>query len=200
MPVELWVAVWLDTHVDINAWPVCTSRLQQLKFTVFQQGEVDNVGKLTQVQDAHVFALSLLHGWGWDNRLLPRSSETLGGIDVLIILGDLACPLITWPYKTVSWLQTCIRDTSWWNQWLSQALMIAERSFRYLKGRQKCLLKQNHPCQPHNPLPTVLHNLCEMIFDSMRKQRKSRWSWLSGETISRREQREVVFAFEDMAR
>lgn len=98
-------------------------------------------------------------------QLLPQLTETFEGVDVpLVILGDAAYPLLPWlmkPFRETRATQEQIN----FNYRLSQARMTVERAFGRLKGRWRCLLKQN---ETHITLVSqvisaccVLHNFCE---------------------------------------
>ncbi|KAG9273582.1 protein ANTAGONIST OF LIKE HETEROCHROMATIN PROTEIN 1-like, partial [Astyanax mexicanus] len=86
--------------------------------------------------------------------------------DAHIILGDTAYPLLPWLMKPFPEFRGATAAQLNFNHRLSQARMTVGRSFGRLKGRWRCLLKQN---ESHITLVSriisaccVLHNFCEV--------------------------------------
>lgn len=94
-------------------------------------------------------------------------TETIEGVNVpLMILGDAAYPILPWLMKPFQESRAMTADQSNFNYRLSQARMTVERAFGRLKGRWRCLLKQN---ESHISLISqitlaccILHNFCEV--------------------------------------
>lgn len=163
------------THICVKAPPHTPADYFNRKghYSVILQGVVDhrmkfwdiNIGQPGRVHDARVLALSSLFDRGEGAALFPQWTETLEGVNVpLVILGDAAYPLLPWLIKPFRETRATQEEINF-NYRLSQARMTVERAFGRLKGRWRCLLKQN---ESHITLVSqvisacvVLHNFCE---------------------------------------
>ena len=102
--------------------------------------------------------------------MLPNTYRLINGVDVpVVILGDLAYPLLPWlikPYPGDGSLTPIQRR---FNYQLSRARMVVECAFGRLKGRWRCLMKRNDTDLSFMPTVVsaccVLHNLCEVHHD-----------------------------------
>ena len=128
-----------------------------------------NIGWPGKVYDARVFANSSLYLKGSNGTLLPNW-KCINGVDVpLLILEDLAYPLIPWlmnPYLEKA--STTAKERNYkYRQ--SRARMVVENAFGQLKGRWRCLLKRLdvHVSNIPNVIGScvVLHNICEIFGD-----------------------------------
>lgn len=90
--------------------------------------------------------------------LLPDCKSICGTDLPLVILGDHAYPLLLWRMKPFvdHGKTTCLQKT--FNYSLSHARIVAEHAFGRLKGRRRCLLKQNGTII--EDLPTVVSACC----------------------------------------
>lgn len=84
-----------------------------------------------------------------------------------MIIADAAYPLLPWIMKPFPDNGNLPRDKSHFNYRLSRARMVVENAFGRLKGRWRCLLKQNEANieRMNNIVATccVLHNICELF-------------------------------------
>ena len=103
--------------------------------------------------------------------LVPDKKRRIGGADVpIVILGDLAYPLLPWLIKPLTATGLLSRKQRHFNYHLSRARIVVEFAFGCLKGRWRSLLTRNDTDVCF--LPTlvtaccVLHNLCEVHGDS----------------------------------
>ncbi|XP_065119815.2 uncharacterized protein [Paramisgurnus dabryanus] len=180
------------THIKIKAPPDNSSCYYNRKgdYSIVLQGVVDhrmrfwdiNVGRPGKIHDARVFSLSSLYERGSAGNLLPHWTETFEGVDVpLFLLGDSAYPLLTWLMKAYPEGGAVTQEQLNFNYRLSQARMTVERAFGCLKGRWRCLLKEN---DAHITFISrivsaccVLHNFCEV----------QKEEFLEGETVAEEE-------------
>ena len=84
-----------------------------------------------------------------------------------MIIADAAYPLLPWVQKPFPDHGNLPREKLHFNYPLSRARMVAENAFGRLKGRWRCLLKQNEgDIEKMNNFVAAcctLHNLCEMF-------------------------------------
>ena len=148
--------------------------------SIILQGLVDskyqfmdiNIGWPGKVHDARVFGNSTLYHKGQNGSLFPASmAKEINGVNVpLLILADGAYPLLPWVMKPFPDNGALDAEKSHYNYRLSRARMVVENSFGRLKGRWRCLLKQNE-CSVESMSSVVatccvLHNICEMHHDN----------------------------------
>eukprot|EP00794_Sanderia_malayensis_P017876 gene17876-19655_t len=151
-------------------------------YSVILQGLVDskyrfkdiNVGWPGKVHDARVFANSHVYEKGVNRTLFPASkSKNINGIKVpVFIIGDAAYPLLSWVMKPFADNGNLSDEKAHFNYRLSRARMVVENAFGCLKGRWRCLLKQNEAdySKINEVVATccTLHNICETfneVFD-----------------------------------
>ena len=143
-----------------------------------------NIGWPGSVHDARVFKNSQLYLRASQGTLIPANCyKVMNGVRVpLIILGDSAYPLSKWlmkPYSDNGHLSSSTKD---FNYRLSRARIVIENAFGRLKGRWRCLLKQNDTDLYY--LPNViaacatLHNMCEIHKEHFNEE----WYTSSGHT------------------
>ena len=88
------------------------------------------VGWPGQVHDARVFANSTLFRRGETKTLLPDWNERIDGVDVpLVMLGDLAYPLLCWLMKGFPDTSNLIRSEKRFNHRLSKAQVVVEHAY-----------------------------------------------------------------------
>ena len=129
-----------------------------------------NIGWPGKVHDARVFANSSCYRKGTNGIMFPNWPRTIGGVSVpLVILGDVAYPLLPWLMKPYLENASTTRQQRNYNYRHSRARMIVENAFGRLKGRWHCLLKRidSHVLNVPNIVAscTVLHNMCEIYGD-----------------------------------
>ena len=146
-------------------------------YSIILQGLVDsnykfidiNIGWPGKVHDARVFSNSSVFTKGQNGSLFPADrSKVINGVKVpVIIIADAAYPLLPWIMKPFPDNGNLPRDKSHFNYRLSRARMVVENAFGRLKGRWRCLLKQNEANieRMNNIVATccVLHNICEVF-------------------------------------
>ena len=134
-----------------------------------------NVGWPGKVHDARVFSNSKIYRQSVEGNLFPTSkAKVINGVKVpLCIIADAAYPLLSWVMKPFLDNGNLSADKSHFNYRLSRARMVVENAFGRLKGRWRCLLKQNEAGieRINSVVATccVLHNMCEIFneeFDS----------------------------------
>ena len=144
-------------------------------YSIILQGLVDSSGQFIgitvgwpgRVHDARVFANSSLYRKGQTGHLHPASmSRKINGIDIpLLVLADAAYPLLPWVMKPFTDNGTLSAERFHYTYRLSRARMIVENAFGRLKGRWRCLLKQNEGDIDRMAdviaACCVLHNICE---------------------------------------
>ena len=127
-----------------------------------------NVGWPGKVHDARGFANSTIYRKGQSGNLLEKDKiEKINGVNMpLVILPDAAYPLLPWVMKPFSANGKLSQKQLHFNYRLSRARMVVENAFGRLKGRWRCLLKQNEASiQQMNQIVTaccILHNICEI--------------------------------------
>ena len=127
-----------------------------------------NIGWPGKVHDARVFANSLLFKKGMSGVLFPASKrKKINNINIpLVPVADAAYPLRPWvmrPYQDAGNLSA---ERLHFNYRISHAWMVVENAFGRLKGRWRCLLKQNEAgMEKMNSVVAtccMLHNICEI--------------------------------------
>ena len=114
-----------------------------------------NIGWPGKVHDARVLVNSSFYCKASRGQLLP-DSKTLNGIDIpLLILGDLAYPLLPWLMKAYPESGASTPQWHHFNYHLSQVKMVMENSFGRLKGRWRCLLKRLDYCKVEHIISVV---------------------------------------------
>ena len=92
----------------------------------------------------------------------------------LLILGDLAYPLLPWLMKPYSDTGHLSQKQVEFNHRLSRAHMVVENSFGRLKGRWRSLLKRNDTDVSFMPTYVtaycILHNICEVHNDGFNEE------------------------------
>ena len=145
--------------------------------SIILQGVVDsaytfidiNVGWPGKVHDARVFANSTIFKKGEAGNLFPETrAKKINGVKIpVMIIADAAYPLLNWVQKPFPDHGTLSREKLHFNYRLSRARMVAENAFGRLKGRWRCLLKQNEGDidKMNNVVAAccILHNMCEMF-------------------------------------
>ena len=101
-----------------------------------------------KVHDARVFANSSLFHRGRTGSLFPEAkAQTINDVCVhLGITADAAYHLLPWDMKPFPDNGNLPPEKSHFNYRLSRARMVVENAFSGLKGRCRCLLKQNGQC------------------------------------------------------
>ena len=128
-----------------------------------------NVGWPGKVHDARVFSNSKIFAKGMEGTLFPENKAIMiNGVRVpLCIIADAAYPLLSWVMKPFPDNGKLSAEKSHFNYRLSRARMVVENAFGRLKGRWRCLLKQNEAVieRMNSVVATccVLHNICEMF-------------------------------------
>ncbi len=151
------------------------------------QGTVKHLGLFTdiyvgwpgRVHDARVFANSASYRKAQDSKLLPNWTESVAGSNLsLVLLGDLAYPLLPWMMKAFPDNGRLSRQQRTFNYRLSHARVVVEHTYGRLKGRWQCLLKRLdvNVSVMQNVVAAccVLHNVCEVHGDSFSEE------WLEG--------------------
>ena len=145
-------------------------------YSIVLQGAVDsfyrfidiNVGWPGKVHDARVFANSSIGVKAGNGSLFPEEMEKeMTGIKVpSVLLGDAAYPLLPRLMKPFPDYGNLTPSKLHYNYRLSRARMVVENAFGRLKGRWRCLLKENEANigQMSAIVSTccVLHNICEV--------------------------------------
>ena len=132
------------------------------------------------MHDARVFANSTLYRKGQNAQLLPNWTESIGGIDnLLVILGDSAYPLLSLLMKAFPDNGRLSQQQKTFNYRLSRARVVVEHAYGRLKGRWRCLLKRLDVSVRDVPelvaACCVLHNImCEVHSDTFNEE------WLEG--------------------
>ena len=146
-------------------------------YSIIPQGVVDssyrfidiNVGWPGKVHDARVFSNSSIFKKGQNGTLFPKEQfADIDGFKVpLFITADAAYPLLPWVMKPFPENGTLGSDKLHFNYRISRARMVVENAFGRLKGRWRCLLKQNEVnIEKMNSIVVtccVLHNICELF-------------------------------------
>ncbi|XP_048590712.1 protein ANTAGONIST OF LIKE HETEROCHROMATIN PROTEIN 1-like [Nematostella vectensis] len=122
-------------------------------YSIILQGAVDsryrfidiNVGWPGKVHDARVFSNSSIFTKGQNKTLFPKEQfADIDGVKVpLFITADAAYPLLPWVMKPFSDNGSLGPEKMHFNYRLSRARILVENAFGRLKGRWRCLLKQN---------------------------------------------------------
>ena len=146
-------------------------------YSIILQGVVDaayqfidiNVGWPGKVHDARVFANSAIFKNGEASKLFPETkAKEINGVRIpVIIIADAAYPLLNWVQKPFPDHGNLSQEKLHFNYRLSRARMVVENAFGRLKGRWRCLLKQNEGNidKMNNVVASccILHNICEMF-------------------------------------
>ncbi len=120
------------------------------------------------MHDARVFANSSIYMKGENGDLISENkTKNMYDVDIpLVLLGDAAYPLLPWLMKPYSDNGRLSKEKLHFNYRLSRARMVIENAFGRLKGRWRCLLKQNEASldQMNAIISTccVLHNICKV--------------------------------------
>ncbi|XP_064479135.1 uncharacterized protein LOC135392349 [Ornithodoros turicata] len=100
------------------------------------------------------------------SQLIPQGSEDINGTQVpYVILGDPACPLLSWLVKPFPHSARITPQQQQFNEHLSAGRVVVEHAFGRLKSRWCCVMKRTDI--DHKFLPTlvatvcILHNICE---------------------------------------
>ena len=115
--------------------------------------------------------LSNLDLKGQNRQLLPECKKNVIGVEVpLVILGDLAYPLLSWLMKPYPEFMGMPQKNRRFNYNLSRARIVVEHAFGRLKGRWRCLIKRLDQ-QLDNVTNVVaacvvLHNICASMGDA----------------------------------
>ncbi|XP_054722829.1 uncharacterized protein LOC129232750 [Uloborus diversus] len=134
-----------------------------------------NVGWPGCVHDARVLKNTGLFHHGQMGTLLPQSVKIGSQIYRPFLVADSAYPLLTWIMKPFGGGQLNLQTTAL-NQKLSHSRVKVEQAFGMLKGRFRCLLKENESALK-NVVRQVLaccaiHNICidqeDMVLDEWR--------------------------------
>ena len=129
------------------------------------------VGWPGKVHDARVFSSSSVFEKGQRKQLfVGELVKTMNGIKVPFnIIADAAYPLLPWVMKPFSDNGNVSPEKAHFNYRLSRARMVVDNAFGHLKGRWRCLLKQNESdlARMNNIVAAccVLHNICETFKD-----------------------------------
>ena len=153
-------------------------------YSVILQGLVDskyrfteiNVGWPGKVHDSRVFSNSSMYEKGMSGRLFSaHNSKYIHGVKVpVVIIADAAYPLLSWVMKPFPDNGKLSVEKLQFNYRLSRARMVVENAFGRLKGRWRCLLKQNEA--DHSKINDVvaacctLHNICEAFDDAFNNE------------------------------
>ncbi|CAM4450763.1 unnamed protein product [Caretta caretta] len=97
-----------------------------------------NVGWLGKVHDACIFRNSGLSEQLQQGTYFPDQKITIGDVEMPIILGDSAYPLMPWLMKPYT--GTLDSSQELFNYRLSKCRMVVECAFGYLKVRSRSLL------------------------------------------------------------
>ena len=177
------------THIPIKSPEECPADYYNRKgwHSVIMQGMVNHLGHFAdvyigwpgRVHDAGVFANSTLYKRGQDCTLFPDWKKSISGTDVpLVILGDLAYPLLPWLMKAFPDNGNSSHQQKTFNYRLSRARVIVEHAYGRLKGRWRCLLKRLDVSVCDVPKLVaaccVLHNICEIHGESFDEE------WMQG--------------------
>uniref|UniRef100_A0A3Q3ASA1 DDE Tnp4 domain-containing protein n=1 Tax=Kryptolebias marmoratus TaxID=37003 RepID=A0A3Q3ASA1_KRYMA len=160
-----FVGVIDGTHVPIKA-PTNTPAdyfNRKGQYSVILRAVVDHK---MRIWDVNIGQPGRVHDIQSD-KLFPHWNETIEGVNApLLILGDAAYPLLPRLMKPFRESIAMTADQRNFNYRLSQGRMTVERAFGCLKGRWRCLLKQN---ESHISLISqvileccVLHNFYEV--------------------------------------
>ena len=124
-----------------------------------------------KVHDARVFSSSSVFEKGQRKQLfVGELAKTMNGIKVPFNkIADAAYPLLPWVMKPFSDNGNLSPEKAHFNYRLSRSRMVVENAFGCLKGRWRCLLKQNESdlARMNNVVAAccVLHNICETFKD-----------------------------------
>ena len=125
------------------------------------------IGWPGRAHDARVLQNSSIYSKGCSGTLFPDWKTTISGVDIpLLLLGDPAYPLLPWLVKPFPQHSYMTSEQKAFNYRLSRARVVVEMAFGRLKGRWRCLLKQNESNVANMPniiaSCVVLHNICEL--------------------------------------
>ena len=128
------------------------------------------------MHDARVFSNSGIYKKGSNGTLFPENTaKEIGGVTVpLCIIADAAYPLLSWVMKPFPDSGRLTTERSHFSYRLSRARMVVENAFGRLKGKWRCLLKQNEAelDRMNSIVATccVLHNICEIFHEEFDAQ------------------------------
>ena len=97
---------------------------------------------------------------------LASKSKKINNVNIsLVLVADAAYPLLPWVMKPYQEAGNLSVERLYFNYRISRARMVVENAFGRLKGRWRCLLKQNQAGKEemNSAVATccVLHNICK---------------------------------------
>ncbi|KAG8172947.1 hypothetical protein JTE90_024056 [Oedothorax gibbosus] len=177
------------THIPIKAPSSNATEYYCRKghYSVLLQGVADHKKSFTNVyfgwpgsvHDARVLFNSPLFGKCESREVLDQKVKLPGTddwVDVYLV-GDPAYPLKSWLMKPFPGHQLSVAEQAF-NQRLGRNRVHIEHAFGFLKGRWRCLLKENDACL-HNlqyqvMASCILHNICQELQDEFL------YEWIEG--------------------